>query len=81
MIAAKTPYGKPYSLFPIPYSPLSPVSPGPPRPGRSAALDLAEWWIGGWADRASLCSQPVDPGCLSRNFLTMGTCIEQTSDC
>jgi hypothetical protein len=38
------------------------VSPGPLRPGRSAALDLAEWWIGGWADLASLCSQLVDLG-------------------
>ena len=27
MIAAKTPYGKPYSLFPIPYSPLAPCAP------------------------------------------------------
>ena len=26
MTAAKTPYGKPYSLFPIPYSPLAPVA-------------------------------------------------------
>ncbi|MFZ4641189.1 MAG: hypothetical protein ACOYMP_12410 [Nodosilinea sp.] len=38
------------------------ISPGPPRPGRAAALDLAEGvkrWV---ADRASPCSQSVDPG-------------------
>ncbi|XGB43368.1 MAG: hypothetical protein LVS60_06330 [Nodosilinea sp. LVE1205-7] len=38
------------------------ISPGPPRPGRSAALDPTEGvklWV---ADRAALCSQPVDLG-------------------
>ena len=73
MIAAKTPYGKPHS-------PLSPVSPGPPRPGRSAALDLAEGWTGGWADRASLCSQLVDPGCLDRNSVTARESVARTPD-
>jgi hypothetical protein len=56
------------------------VSPGPPRPGRSAALDLAEWWIGGWADRASLCSQLVDPGCLDRNFLRVKESVARAPD-
>ncbi len=48
------------------------VSPGPPRPGRSAALDLAEGWIGGWADLASLCSQLVDLGEWGPGVKVMG---------
>ncbi|XGB41064.1 MAG: hypothetical protein LVS60_15280 [Nodosilinea sp. LVE1205-7] len=56
------------------------ISPGPPRPGRSAALDPTEGVKGWVADRASLCSQPVDPGCLRSNFLIVRESVERASD-
>ncbi|XGB41849.1 MAG: hypothetical protein LVS60_16760 [Nodosilinea sp. LVE1205-7] len=56
------------------------ISPGPPRPGRSAALDPTEGVKLWAADRASLCSQPVDPGCLRRSFLWVGIWVVRAPD-
>ncbi|XGB41610.1 MAG: hypothetical protein LVS60_15290 [Nodosilinea sp. LVE1205-7] len=56
------------------------ISPGPPRPGRAAALDPTEGVKLWAADCASLCSQPVDPGCLRRNFLRVRESVVRASD-
>jgi hypothetical protein len=79
-----------YSLFPIPHAlrqggsvggwglcrgkPPFPRSPSPRAFRRPGPRGMVDRWV---ADRASLCSQLVDPGCLDRNVLWVREWVER----